>query len=254
MASFARRIGRPAGVVVARGLRRLTSRARRRRLADSLARAALGWAPEALDALSLVSGGMLALAAPAAARLAGLPGSAWAWGSCAWAIGYLQPGFWVRRRGAARAREFDRALPDALDVLVIGLRAGLSLPAAVAEYAASGGGVAAQAFGAYLADLALGRTLEEGMAEMLRRHPGDALSVVAATLAQSARLGSPLADALETQASHLRNLTLRRSEEAARGLAVRLVLPLVACVFPQVFIVGLGPIALKLFGPGGPLG
>lgn len=216
-------------------------------------RAALEWAPETLAALQLVSGAALAIAAPVTAHLGGVPGPDWAWGASGWVSGYLQPSLWVRRRGICRIREFERELPGALDVLVIGLRAGLSLPAAVAEYAGSGRGVTPKAFHAYLTDLALGRTPDEAMAEMVRRYPGDALSVVAATLAQSVRLGSPLADALEAQASHLRRLMLRRAEEAARGLAVRLVLPLVVCVFPQVFIIGLGPVALKLLGPGGPL-
>ena len=248
-----RRVGQPAGARVALALRRLTSQARRRRTADGLARAALEWAPETLVALALASGAALAVAAPVAAHLGGVPGPDWAWGAFGWGIGYLQPGLWVRRRGTFRIREFERELPSALDVLVIGLRSGLSLPAAVAEYAGSGRGVAATAFRAYLTDLTLGRTPEEGMAEMVRRYPGDALSMVAATLAQSVRLGSPLADALEAQASHLRRLMLRRAEEAARGLAVRLVLPLVVCVFPQVFIVGLGPVALRLLGPDGML-
>lgn len=251
--SMWRRVGQPAGARVALALRRLTSQARRRRAADGLARAALEWAPETLVALALASGAALAVAAPVAAHLGGVPGPDWAWGAFGWGIGYLQPGLWVRRRGTFRIREFERELPSALDVLVIGLRSGLSLPAAVAEYAGSGRGVAATAFRAYLTDLTLGRTPEEGMAEMVRRYPGDALSVVAATLAQSVRLGSPLADALEAQASHLRRLMLRRAEEAARGLAVRLVLPLVVCVFPQVFIVGLGPVALRLLGPDGML-
>ncbi|HLJ61581.1 MAG TPA: type II secretion system F family protein [bacterium] len=251
--SLWRRVGQPAGTRAVLALRRLTSQARRRRAADYLARAALEWAPETLVALALASGAALALAAPAIVHLSGAPGPDWAWGAFGWGIGYLQPGLWVRRRGAFRIREFERELPGALDMLVIGLRAGLSLPAAVAEYAGSGRGVATTAFHAYLTDLALGRTPEEGMAEMVRRYPGDALAVVAATLAQSVRLGSPLADALEAQASHLRRLMLRRAEESARGLAVRLVVPLVVCVFPQVFIVGLGPVALKLLGPGGVL-
>ncbi|HXX37735.1 MAG TPA: type II secretion system F family protein [bacterium] len=246
------RIGRRAEAA-ASALRRVTPHARRRRTTDRLARAALDWTPEALDALTLASAAGLALVMVAMAHLVQAPGSGWAWAACGWGIGYLQPGLWVARRGTARTQALERELPDVLDVVVVGLRAGLSLPAAVAEYAASGHGVSAHAFRAYLADLTLGRTPEEGMAEMVRRYPGDAISVVAATLTQSARLGAPLADALEAQASHLRRLMLRRAEEAARGLAVRLMLPLVVCVFPQVFIVGLGPVVLKLLGPGGVL-
>lgn len=159
----------------------------------------------------------------------------------------------MARRGDARAREFERALPDALDVLAICLRAGLGIQAAVAEYARSASGIAAEAFGRYLADLALGRTAEDGLAAMARRYPGDDLAVVAAALAQGVRLGAPLAETLEEQAAHFRALALRRAEEGARRLSTRLVLPLVAFIFPQVFIIGLGPVALRLLGPGGAL-
>jgi len=246
-----RRLGRPVSTRAAAALRRLTSNARRRRAAERLARAGVDWTPETLDGLALASGIGTAAAVAALAHLGGLPGPWFAWGGCGGAIGYLQPGGWVRRRGTARTREFERALPDALDIIVISLRAGLSLVAAVAEYARSASGVSGEAFRAYLADLTLGRTAEEGLAEMMRRYPGDALSVVAAALAQSARLGSPLADVLEAQASHLRRVALRRAEETARALAVRLVVPLVVCVFPQVFIIGLGPVVLRLLGPDG---
>jgi len=245
------RLGQPVSRRAAAALRKLTSSARRRRAAERLARAGVDWTPETLDILALVSAVGTAAAVGALVHFGGLPGPWLAWSGCGGAIGYLRPGGWVRRRGAARTREVERALPDALDIIVISLRAGLSLAAAVAEYARSASGVSGEAFRAYLADLTLGRTVEEGLAEMTRRYPGDALSVVAAALAQSARLGSPLADVLEGQASHLRRVALRRAEEAARALAVRLVVVLVVCVFPQVFIIGLGPVVIRLLGPGG---
>jgi len=245
------RFARLTGGTTAAWLRRASSEGRRRRTADRLARAALEWEPETFEALALATGAAAALAAWTLVRLLGLPGPPLGWSACALVIGWLQPRGWMERRGASRRRQFERDLPDALDGIVVGLRAGLSLPAAVAEYAGTAPGVAGQAFRGYLADLAFGRTLEEGMAELLRRYPVEALSVAASTLGQSARLGSPLADALQAQASHLRRMALRRAEEAARALAVKLVLPLVVCVFPQVFIIGLGPVALKLLGPGG---
>ncbi len=231
----------------------MTPAARRRRAADQLACAALGWTPETLEALALASAAAFAAAAWAGMHLTGVPGPAWAWLAGAGIAGYRQPRAWVGRRGAAQVRAMEQDFPCALDVLVVGLRAGLSLPAAVAAYAEHGRGVAARAFRTYLADLAVGRTPEEGLSEMLRRYPSEAVAVAAAALAQSAQLGSPLADALEAQAAHLRRLTLRRAEESARSLAVKLMVPLLLCVFPQVFIVGLGPVALKLLGPGGML-
>jgi len=231
-------------------LRALGSGARRRRDADLLARAGLEWDPALLDVLR-IAGAAAGAGAGAVAASGGLPGGLLGWAALAGALGYLGPGVWVGRRAGARRREFQRALPDALDVLAICLRAGLGLHAAVAEYARSASGIAGEAFRRYLADLALGRTPEDGLAEMVRRYPTEDLVVASAALLQGLRLGSPLAEILQEQAAHARSLALRRAEESARQLSTRLVLPLVVFIFPQVFIIGLGPVALRLLGPGG---
>jgi tight adherence protein C len=225
--------------------------ARRRRDADLLMQAGLEWDPPLLDIFRLAGAAVGLAAGMTVGRLGHLSGGLVGWTALTGGAGFLAPTVWVRCRGAARSREFRRALPDALDVLVICLRAGLGIQAAVAEYAGSASGMAGEAFRRYLADLALGRTPEDGLAEMTRRYPGEDLAAVMAGLAQAINLGSPLAEVLEEQAAHLRTLALRRAEEAARRLSARLVLPLVAFIFPQVFIIGLGPVVLRLLGPGG---
>ena len=150
------------------------------------------------------------------------------------------------RRRRADARALQKALPDALDTLALCLRAGLSLHAAVAEYAGSAPGVAGQAFRGYLADLAVGRTPEEALADLARRFPGDEIAAVAAAVAQSLRIGAPLADVFEAQAAHARRVALHSAREGAQKLSTHLVLPLVLFFFPVVFLIGLGPVALKV--------
>ncbi len=231
----------------------LASPARRSQMRERLMRAGLEWDPATLDALKIASAAAGLAAAAAAGAHAVLPGGSPAWMAIAAGTGYYIPAAWVRARGDERQRRFRSALPDALDVLAICLRAGLGLHAAVAEYARSASGVAAEAFRRYLADLTLGRTPEEGLAELARRYPGDELATASAALSQGMRFGSPIAELLEEQAAHCRGLALRRAQEEARALSTRLVLPLLVFVFPQVFIVGLGPVALRLFGPGGML-
>ncbi|HEV2359776.1 MAG TPA: type II secretion system F family protein, partial [bacterium] len=151
-----------------------------------------------------------------------------------------------RRSRAADARALQRALPDALDTLALCLRAGLSLHAAVAEYARSATGVAGQAFRGYLAELAVGRTPEEALADLARRFPGDEVAGMAAAVAQSLRIGAPLADVFEAQAAHARSVALHGAREAAQKLSTHLVLPLVLFFFPVVFLIGLGPVAIKV--------
>ncbi len=245
------RLWRPVvrGITVC--LRRIASVTRRRQEAELLLRAGVDWDPALFDGVKF-AGALAGVLAVALARSLGVPPSGLAgWALIAGGVGYLAPVIWLRRRARERAREFQRALPDALDVMAICLGGGLGFQAAVAEYAGNAPGVAGEAFRRYLADLALGQTPEEGFAEMARRYPSDDLAVVSTGLVQGIRLGSPLADVLEAQATHFRALALRRAEEAARALTTRLVLPLVAFIFPQVFIIGLGPVTLRLLGPGG---
>lgn len=245
------RLWRPVVQGITVCLRRIASVTRRRQEAELLMRAGVDWDPALLDGVKF-AGALAGILVVALGRSLGvLPGGFMGWALIAGGGGYLAPVIWVRRRARERAREFQSALPDALDVMAICLRGGLGFQAAVAEYAGNAPGVAREAFRRYLADLALGQTPEAGFAEMARRYPGDDLAAVSAGLVQGIRLGSPLADVLEAQASHFRVLALRRAEEAARALTTRLVLPLVAFIFPQVFIIGLGPVALRLLGPGG---
>lgn len=153
-----------------------------------------------------------------------------------------------RRRFGRHAglRALQRALPDALDTLAVCLRAGLGLHAAVAEYAKTASGVAGEMFRGYLAELAVGRPPDEALADLARRYPVDEVAAAAAAVAQSLRIGTPLADVFEAQAAHCRSLALHRAREAAQKLSTHLVLPLVVFIFPVVFIVGLGPVALRI--------
>lgn len=153
--------------------------------------------------------------------------------------------FWRTGR-APEARALRKALPDALDTLAVCLRAGLGLHAAVAEYAKTATGVAGEAFRGYLAALSVGRTPEDALEDLARRFPLDEVAAVAAAIAQSLRIGAPLAEVFEAQAAHCRTLTLYRAREAAQKLSTQLVLPLAAFIFPVVFIIGLGPVALKI--------
>jgi len=153
----------------------------------------------------------------------------------------------LRRSGrAADLRALRKALPDALDTLALCLRAGLGLHEAVAEYAKTATGVAGDAFRGYLAELAVGRAPDDALEGLARRYPLDEVAAAAAAVAQSLRIGAPLAEVFEAQAAHCRELMLHRSREAAHTLSTQLVLPLVAFIFPVVFIIGLGPVALRI--------
>ena len=175
-----------------------------------------------------------------AARLPGGPAGSRAAG------GWTLARFFLWRSRRTDVRLFRRALPDALDTLAVCLRAGLGLNAAVAEYAKTATGVAGDAFRGYLAELAVGREPEDALESLARRYPFDELTAAAAAVAQSLRMGAPLAGVLEAQAAHCRALTIHRSREAAQKLSTQLVLPVVAFIFPVVFIIGLGPVAIKV--------
>jgi Flp pilus assembly protein TadB len=154
-------------------------------------------------------------------------------------------GFWRAAR-AFDAATLRKGLPDALDTLAVCLRAGLGLHAAVAEYATTATGFTGDVFRGYLAELAVGKAPDDALADLAGRFPLDEVAAVAAAVAQSLRIGAPLAEVFEAQAAHCRTLALHRARENAQRLSTQLVLPLVVFIFPVVFIIGLGPVALKI--------
>jgi tight adherence protein C len=170
-------------------------------------------------------------------------------GACLGVIGMIGPSFWLDRRKAARQRTFRRALPDALDVMVICLEGGLS-PAGSMQRVAAELRIAHPALAAELnivqREIQFGLTLGEALRQFAGRCDLEEVRGMASVIAQAERFGASLVKALRVQAETLRVKRLQYAEEMAQKAAVKIIFPTLFFILPGLFIVILGPAAIQI--------
>jgi tight adherence protein C len=166
-----------------------------------------------------------------------------------WFEGHMLPNMWLKRRARARVAKITVALPDALDLMVVCLEAGLGLNATIARVGEERSSIA-DILGAEFAQVALelrnGRTREDALRALGNRNGADDLKALVALIIQSDKLGASMAKTLRTHADLLRTKRRQRAEEAARKLPIKMLLPLATLILPPLFVVTTGPALLKI--------
>lgn len=169
----------------------------------------------------------------------------------AWAIGHVLSNYFLRRRANVRRRTLTVSLPDALDLMVVSLEAGLGLNATIArvgeERSAMNDPLGVE-FGEVARELREGRSREEALRGLGERNGVDDLKSLSALIVQSDRLGASMAKTLRAHADVLRTKRRQRIEEEARKLPIKMLFPLAFFILPSLFLVAVGPAALRLRG------
>ena len=172
-------------------------------------------------------------------------------------IGYLAPGMMLDRRVAQRRLRIENGLPDALDLLIVSLEAGLALDQAIlkcAEELAIAHPDVAEELRLVNVECRAGKPRLEAFKNFATRTKVDDVRALVAMLVQTDRFGTSVAQALRTHAEVSRTKRRQRAEERAAKIGVKLVFPLVFCLFPAFFVVTIGPAIIKFvhaFGSGG---
>lgn len=161
---------------------------------------------------------------------------------------YKYPSMQLDRRAKDRSNLIQKQLPDMLDQMTIGVEAGLGFDAALNRVAAENEGPLAEEFGRMMQDRQLGMSREEAFNRVVDRTDSEDLKHFVLAMTQAAKHGMPLATVLRVQADEMRQKRRVRAEEKALSLPVKLVLPLVICILPSLFIVILGPAAFRMSG------
>jgi len=165
------------------------------------------------------------------------------------ALGLYVPALFVRLRAESRQRAIINAFPDALDLMLVCVEAGLGLEAAFSrvgmEMTASHPLLAEQ-FGALVLELRAGRSHEDALRRMADRAGADDIRAFATLLVQSTKLGSSIAQTLRVYASEMREKRRLRAEEKAHRLPVLISIPLVACMLPTMIGVLMLPAAIRV--------
>lgn len=170
-------------------------------------------------------------------------------GTMAGVAGMIGPSFFLDNRKAARQMAFRRALPDAMDVLVICLEGGVSLPAAVRRVAAelrTAHPSLAWELMIVQREMQLGRTTGEAMRQFAERCDLEEIRNLASVINQSERFGASLVKTLRVHADSLREKRLQHAEEMAQKAAIKILFPTILCIFPGIFLVVLGPAVMQL--------
>ena len=156
-------------------------------------------------------------------------------------IGYIAPEFWLSRRIKARQKLIVLQIPDALDLLTISVRAGLGFDAALAKVVEKLRGPLPDEFRRALAEIRMGKSRREALRDIIPRTDVPSLSNFIGAILQAEQLGVSISKVLQVQSEQLRIDRRQRAEEMAQKAPIKMLFPLVGCIFPSLFIVILGP-------------
>ena len=161
-------------------------------------------------------------------------------------MGFLGPELWLSRRIKARQKAVLLAVPDTLDLLTISVRAGLSFDGALAKVVEKTRGPLADEFHRALAEVRVGKARREALRDVSARTEVPALSNFIGAIIQAEQLGVSISKVLQVQSEQLRIERRQRAEEMAAKAPIKMLFPLVGCIFPSMFIVILGPAVILI--------
>jgi tight adherence protein C len=156
-------------------------------------------------------------------------------------IGYLAPEFWLGRRVRARQKGILLQIPDALDQLTISVRAGLGFDAALGKVVEKMKGPLVDEFRRALAEVRVGKARREALRDIVPRTEVQPLTNFISAIIQAEQLGVSISKVLQVQSEQLRIERRQRAEEQAAQAPIKMLFPLVGCIFPSLFVVILGP-------------
>ena len=172
-------------------------------------------------------------------------------------LGYVLPSFVLDRRIKRRQKEIQNGLPDALDLLIVSLEAGLALDQALlksSEELQIAHPALAEELRMINVECRAGKPRLEAFKNFASRTKVEDVRSLVAMLVQTDRFGTSIAQALRIHAEVSRTKRRQRAEERAAKIGVKMVFPLVFCLFPAFYVVTLGPAVIKFinaFGSGG---
>jgi len=160
--------------------------------------------------------------------------------------GFFLPDLLLYNAGLKRQEKIRAALPDALDMLTVCVEAGLGFDAALAQVARNTTGPLAAEFARALQEMQIGKSRSQALRAMVARTTVVELRAFVSALVQAGELGIAIAKVLREQAKEMRARRRQRAEERAQQVPVKILFPLVMCLFPALLVVIIGPGALSI--------
>lgn len=166
------------------------------------------------------------------------------------ALGYYLPNYLLRKILERRQDHIDRTLPDVLDLMIVSLEAGLSLPATLSHVAEEVRRLSRdfhQELRLTNAELRAGIPRERALKNLGERTGVQSVKSLVALMIQSEKMGASIAQSLRTHADFVRVQRAQRAEEMAAKMPIKIIFPTLFCIFPAIFVVILGPAAIQIY-------
>lgn len=160
--------------------------------------------------------------------------------------GYMAPNLYLYQQAYNRADLLQRSLPDAIDLLTISVESGLGFDAAVAQVARNTEGPLAEEFSRMLQEMQIGRGRAEALRSMADRTNLPDLRSFVSAMVQADSFGIPISRVLRVQSSEIRVKKRQWAEEMAQKVPVKILIPLIFCILPCLFIAVLGPAGIQI--------
>lgn len=160
--------------------------------------------------------------------------------------GFWLPDLLIYNSGLHRTTLIQRELPDAIELLSLCVQSGMGFQAALAQVAAYQHGPVAQEFARVLREMQLGQSRQTALESLSRRSRQEDLSRFVTAVLQADRLGIAISGILNEQAAEMRAKRRDRARERAQKVPVKILLPVIVCFLPGIFIIVLGPAAVDL--------
>src|ERR1035437_8307385 len=162
------------------------------------------------------------------------------------AAGFLLPDLWVMNTGTKRQDVLRRGLADALDMLTVCVEAGQGFDGAILHVARSVEGPVAGEFARVLAEIQIGKSRSAAFSSLAARTKVPEIRTFVTALVQADRLGLAIGGVLREQSVQMRLIRRQRAEEKAAKIPVKILIPMLLCIFPALFIVIIGPGAIQM--------
>jgi len=169
-------------------------------------------------------------------------------GAAAAGFGFFLPDILVYNAGQKRQETLRRGLADALDMLTVCVEAGQGFDAAIMQVARSVTGPVAGEFARVLQEIQIGKPRGDAFSALSERTSVPEIKTFVTALVQADRLGLPIGKVLREQANQMRLIRGQRAEEKAQKVPIKILFPMLLCIFPALFIVVIGPGAIKMVG------
>ncbi len=165
------------------------------------------------------------------------------------AVGFFGPNEFVRRMAARRQKQIARGLPNTLDLMVVCVESGLGLDQAILQVSKElehAHPEISEEFGLINLELKAGKRRIEALRNLGERTGVDDLKKLVAVLIQADRFGTGVAQSLRAHADFMRVQARQVAEEKAAKLGVKLIFPIFFCILPSLFVITVGPVAMKI--------